>query len=185
MLKAMEKCGTKNIENIVEILSKINSNQVDNVLVLLVHHGDDMVRAIKNCGTDKIDLIEKLIKSGKKVTLKDVEFVLNAPDAKALHLDDGLLWLETGNKGAGLHHILYGDGTPKHPGHKLQFEDCGIYDVKAFLYKVLQDYSPIDFGVAQLPSGRDGYWAKYLVDGREYRVAYGTNGFIVSFFPNS
>jgi len=31
--------------------------------------------------------------------------------------------------------------------------------------------------------GVKGPFADYLVDGNIYRVAYGTNGFIVSFYP--
>lgn len=182
LIKAVEKCGPKNIENIVEILSKINPNQVDAVVDLLVHHGDDMVRAIKNCGTDKIDLIEELIKSGKKVNLRDVELVLKAPDAKVLELDDGLMWLEMGDEEKGLYHILY--GSPDDPGHIEDFAKRGISDVKAFLYDVLQR-TPIDTGSKILKSGRKGLWAKYLFDGKKYEVAYGTNGFIVSFYPTT
>lgn len=73
-------------------------------------------------------------------------------------------------------------GSPDDPGHIDDFARRGIYDVKTFLYNVLQGV-PIDMGETTLKSGRTGYWADYLVDGKKYRIAYGTNGFIVSFFP--
>lgn len=65
LIKAVEKCGPKNIENIVEILSKINPNQVDAVIDLLVHHGDDLVKAICKCGDEYTDLIIRCVSHEK------------------------------------------------------------------------------------------------------------------------
>ena len=54
LFKAIEKCGPKNIENIVEILSKVNPNQVGDVLDLLASHGDTLLKAVKKAGIENI-----------------------------------------------------------------------------------------------------------------------------------
>ena len=83
--------------------------------------------------------------------------------------DDGkLLWLENGNASAGLKHIVN--------GHAADFTAKGISDIPSFLNQTLQN-TPINTGM-----GTGGPFADYLTNGSTYRVAYGTNGFIVSFY---
>lgn len=47
------------------------------------------------------NLIDELVASGNKFSLDKVEFVVKTPEGE-------LLWLEYGDEGAGLYHILYG-----------------------------------------------------------------------------
>lgn len=179
LIKAVEKCGPKNIENIVEILSKINPNQVDAVIDLLVHHGDDMVRAIKNCVTDKIDLIEELIKSKKAYTLKDVECILKVPDYKALELNDSLMWLETGTNKKGRKHI-----SSKHKADLAKYLEISEEDIKLILHDILSNMEPdsVSWRIGQ--TGNREYNAIYTYRSKRLLVAYGDNGYIVSFYPD-
>ncbi|MBC2235412.1 hypothetical protein HCA79_11325 [Listeria seeligeri] len=107
-------------------------------------------------------LLDELAASGVKYNPEDVVMITKAPDGK-------LLWLEKGNGKAGLKHIV--------DGHAADFEAKGIKDIPSFLNEVLKA-KPIKTGV-----GKNGPFADYLVNGVKYRVAYGTNGFIVSFYP--
>ncbi|WP_228478991.1 hypothetical protein [Listeria seeligeri] len=107
-------------------------------------------------------LLDELAASGVKYNPEDVVMITKAPDGK-------LLWLEKGNDKVGLKHIVN--------GHAADFEAKGIKDIPSFLNEVLKA-KPIKTGV-----GKNGPFADYLVDGVKYRVAYGTNGFIVSFYP--
>lgn len=67
-------------------------------------------------------------------------------------------WLETGNSKAGLTHIL-----ERHAGD--------------FTSKGIINKSSENRGNAK------GLFADYAFDGNSYRIAYGINGFIVSFYP--
>lgn len=107
-------------------------------------------------------LLDELAASGVKHNPEDVVMVTKTPDGK-------LLWFEKGNGEAGLKHIL--------DGHAADFEAKGIKDIPSFLNEALKD-KPIKTGV-----GKNGSFADYLVNEVKYRVAYGTNGFIVSFYP--
>ena len=53
----------------------------------------------------------------------------------------------------------------------------GINDIPSFLNKTLQEV-PVATGI-----NKAGPYADYLIDGKKYRVGYGTNGYIVSFYP--
>jgi len=92
--------------------------------------------------------------------------VTRTPDGK-------LLWLETGNNSVGLNHIVN--------RHSADFARKGIptNNIPSFLRGILQS-APINSGTT--PSGP---FADYMVNGNVFRVAYGTNGFIVSFYPIS
>ncbi|ECB9828135.1 hypothetical protein FL859_03135 [Listeria monocytogenes] len=59
-------------------------------------------------------------------------------------------------------------------GHAVNFADKGITDIPSLLNKVLNT-TPIKTG-----SNAKGLYADYLINGS---VAYGTNGYIVSFYP--
>ena len=108
------------------------------------------------------NLMDDLANSGVKYSADDVVTVTKTPDGK-------LMWLEKGNNSAGLKHIV--------DGHATDFANRGITDIPDFLNRVLQE-TPIKTGV-----GKMGPFAEYMLDGKTYRIAHGTNGYIVSFFP--
>ncbi len=107
-------------------------------------------------------LMEELKNSGVKYNPEDVIAVTKTADGK-------LLWLESGNSSSGLKHIV--------DGHAADFTAKGINDIPQFLNDVLQT-SPINTG-----KSAKGLFANYVVNESKYRVAYGTNGYVVSFYP--
>jgi len=121
-----------------------------------------------NIPTEKIDqaLLDKLKASGEKYNPDDIVFIAEMPDGK-------LVWLEAGNmadtKGSGLLHIL---------DHADDFSKRGISNIPDFLYEILKT-EPL-----KVSSNGKGFSAIYSVDGNLYTVAYGTNGYIVSFYPS-
>ncbi|EAC4664239.1 hypothetical protein H0276_000926 [Listeria monocytogenes] len=112
-------------------------------------------------GGAKLDktLMKELAESGVKYNADDVVMITKTVDGK-------LLWLEKGNASSGLKHIV--------DGHAVNFADKGITDIPSLLNKVLNT-TPIKTG-----SSAKGLYADYLINGS---VAYGTNGYIVSFYP--
>ena len=108
------------------------------------------------------NLLDELAESGVKYNPEDVIAVTKTVDGK-------LVWLEKGNEQSGLKHIVN--------SHVINFSDRGITDIPAFLNRVVST-NPIKTG-----SNAKGLFAEYVVNGNKYRVAYGTNGYIVSFYP--
>lgn len=106
--------------------------------------------------------MDKLANSGVKYNPDDVIMISKTPDWK-------ILWLENENANAGLQHIV--------DGHVTDFAAKGITDIPRLLSDALKT-NPINMGTSA-----SGPFADYLVNGITYRVAYGTNGFIVSFYP--
>ena len=86
-------------------------------------------------------------------------------------LDGKLLWLEKWADNSELQHII--NGKTK------DFARRGIKetDILDFLQKVLKQ-KPIEVNLEPR-----GYNAIYLVNGKYYKVAYGTNGYISTFYP--
>ena len=120
-------------------------------------------RVIKGAGNLKPQgLMDELAKSGVKYNPDNVVMVTKTADGK-------LLWLENGNASAGLKDIVN--------GHAADFTAKGISDIPSFLNQTIQN-TPINTGM-----GAGGPFADYLINGSTYRVAYGINGFIVSFYP--
>lgn len=109
-------------------------------------------------------LMDELAKSGVKYNSDDVVIITKTPDGK-------ILWLENENASAGLQHIV--------DGHAADFSAKGITDIPGLLSNALQT-NPINMGTSV-----SGPFADYLVNGVTYRIAYGTNEFIVSFYPIS
>ena len=108
-------------------------------------------------------LMEELENSGVKYTPENVMCIVKTPD--------GLLqWLETGKESSGWMHI---------EKHATDFQRRGVDDLYSFLNEVLQT-QPAERGVR--PTGP---YAIYMVDGKKYILAYGKNGYIVSFYPIS
>ena len=108
------------------------------------------------------ELVDELITSGQKFTLEDILVVTKDTDGM-------LLWLERGNKKSGLIHIL--------ERHAEDFTSQGIEDVPQLINDLLQ-IPPVKKG-----ENSKGPYADYVFNGTTYRVAYGTNGYIVSVYP--
>ncbi|WP_260442632.1 hypothetical protein, partial [Listeria innocua] len=125
---------------------------------------DNATKAAEEANGAKLDktLMKELAESGVKYNADDVVMITKTVDGK-------LLWLEKGNASSGLKHIV--------DGHAVNFADKGITDIPSLLNKVLNT-TPIKTG-----SSAKGLYADYLINGSKYRVAYGTNGYIVSFYP--
>ena len=109
--------------------------------------------------------MDELASSGVKYTPEDVVMVTRGPG--------GLMWLETGNDSAGWKHIFH---------HAEHFADVGldVRDVPWTLSRML-DSRPVF--ASEL--NERGYHARYMFGGRQFLLAYGTNGYIVSFYPIS
>ena len=107
--------------------------------------------------------MEELENSGVKYTPENVMYIVKTPDGM-------LQWLETGKESSGWMHILQ--------KHEQNFSDQGIDDIYSFLSEVLQT-RPTERGIR--PTGP---YATYMVDGKKYTLAYGKNGYIVSFYPD-
>ena len=107
-------------------------------------------------------LLDELANSGVKYNPDDVVTVMKNSDGK-------IMWLENGNSKAGLTHIL--------ERHADDFAAQGVSDIPKLLENVLST-NPIKTG-----SNAKGLFADYILNGNSYRVAYGTNGFVVSFYP--
>lgn len=108
-------------------------------------------------------LMSELAESGVKYNVDDVIMVTKTADGK-------LVWLEKGSDSAGLKHIIN--------NHATNFADRGITDIPKFLEETLKS-TPTRMG-----SSSKGMFAEYIINGKEYTVAYGNNGFIVSFYPS-
>ncbi len=106
--------------------------------------------------------MDELANSGVKYNPDDVVMVTKTPDGK-------IMWLENGNSSSGLQHI--------NDGHAADFANRGVNDIPGFLNKTLQE-TPVKTGMTN-----SGPFAEYLIDGKMYKVGYGTNGYIVSFYP--
>ena len=125
---------------------------------------DDGIRG----GTDVLNnlktqnLMDELASSGVKYNPDEVIAVTKTADGN-------LLWLEQGNTKSGMTHIL--------ERHADDFASQGVDDIPQLLNDVLKN-APIKTG-----SNLKGLFADYVFNGNTYRVAYGTNGYIVSFYP--
>ena len=106
--------------------------------------------------------MDELASSGVRHNVEDVISVTKTPDGK-------LVWLEKGNASSGLQHIV--------DGHASHFTNRGVNNIPEFLNRTLQE-TPIKTGMTKA-----GPYAEYLIDGSKYKVAYGTNGYVVSFYP--
>ncbi len=108
------------------------------------------------------NLIDELASSGVKYDPDEVIAISKTPDGN-------LLWLEQGNTKSGLTHIL--------ERHADDFASQGVDDIPQLLNNVVKN-TPVKTG-----SNSKGLFADYVLNGNTYRVAFGTNGYIVSFYP--
>lgn len=107
-------------------------------------------------------LMQELADSGVKYNADEVVMVTKNADGK-------LIWLEQGNSKSGLKHIL--------DRHASNFADKGVTDIPRFLQETMNTI-PVKSGKSS-----KGLFADYIMNENRYRVAYGTNGYIVSFYP--
>ncbi|GAB2027305.1 T7SS effector LXG polymorphic toxin [Lactovum odontotermitis] len=109
-------------------------------------------------------LMKELLEKGVKYNPDNVVMTVRAHNGQTL-------WLEEGNSSAGLKHIISGKAK--------NFLERGISEeeIPEFLKQTL---GTPPYHVGKNPIGP---FADYTVAGKNYRVAYGTNGFIVSFYP--
>ena len=96
-----------------------------------------------------------------------------------------LVWLEKGNKDAGLEHILHGNGRSR--GHAYDFKKAlGLESnqVSSYLQKVIT-YGSIVSNTIKPVGNRMGFERVYSYEGNYYIVTgIGTNGFIASAYPH-
>ena len=141
------------VEEFGETVKKLDKAGVDEV----VEGGGDVLNNLK-----PQNLMDELASSGVKYNPDEVIAVMKTADGN-------LLWLEQGNVKSGLTHIL--------EGHAEDFASQGVDNIQQLLNDVLKN-APIKTG-----SNSKGLFADYVFNGNTYRVAYGTNGYIVSFYP--
>ena len=111
-------------------------------------------------------LMDELKNSGFKYTEKDVVMVTKNSENK-------LMWLEKGDKYKGLQHFeKHRTELEKHSGEN-------ITSLPAFVKKVIAGE------IFSNGRNRKGPYTVYRMNNKNYKVAYGDNGFIVSIFPQS
>lgn len=122
-------------------------------------------------------LIKELERNGVKFTKENIVFITKDQTGQ-------IVWLETGNKSAGLSHILDGDGITS--GHAADFERAfGVSreQIPNYLEKVIRYGTVVDNKIVKRGS-REGYERTYYYDGKHYVVTgIGTNGFVISAYP--
>ena len=123
-------------------------------------------------------MIDQLIKARVKFNPNDVLFVTKDKT-------DQLVWLEKGNKCAGLEHILHGDGRSM--GHASDFKKAlGLESnqVSGYLQKVITHGNIVSNTIKPV-GNRMGFERVYSYQGNYYIVTgIGTNGFIISAYPH-
>ena len=107
-------------------------------------------------------LMRELASSGVKYNASDVVMITRTPEGK-------IVWLEKGNNLAGLRHIEV--------RHASDLASRGIADIPGSLTQIMNT-TPINVGTKA-----GGHFADFIFNGNTFRVVYGTNGYIVSFFP--
>ena len=135
----------------------------------MVDQSADVAKQVENVveGTGKLvspNLMAELAQSGQKYTPDAVQMITKNADGK-------LMWLETGSSSAGLEHIM------KH-ADDLAAKGVDVDNISAFIKNDLLTQNPIKTG-----SNAKGLYADYIYNDQTFRLAYGTNGYIVSLYP--
>lgn len=135
----------------------------------MVDQSADVAKQVENVveGTGKLvspNLMAELAQSGQKYTPDAVQMITKNADGK-------LMWLETGSSSAGLEHIM------KH-SDDLAAKGVDVDNISAFIKNDLLTQNPIKTG-----SNAKGLYADYIYNDQTFRLAYGTNGYIVSLYP--
>ena len=146
-------------EELTVILNKSAANAVENATRMSVPQSEKA--ALRETAKEDLNssLLKELAHSNVKYNPDDVVTVIKNSDGK-------LIWLEKGNSKKGLIHIL--------ERHADDFASQGVDNIPKLLENVLSS-KPINTG-----SNAKGLFADYMFKGNKYRVAYGTNGFVVS-----
>ena len=149
-------------EELTVILNKSAANAVENATRMSVPQSEKA--ALRETAKEDLNssLLKELAHSNVKYNPDDVVTVIKNSDGK-------LIWLEKGKSKKGLIHIL--------ERHADDFASQGVDNIPKLLENVLSS-KPINTG-----SNAKGLFADYMFKGNKYRVAYGTNGFVVSFYP--
>ncbi len=111
------------------------------------------------------ELIRELVESGKKCRPEEIVHIDKAEAG-------GIVWIETGNKRAGLTHIL--------ERHRKDFEARGISSkqIPEFISKALKQGETIG-----TKANEAGKTVLLKIEGKIYKIAIGSNGFIVTAYP--
>ncbi|MBP2057928.1 hypothetical protein J2Z60_001103 [Lactobacillus colini] len=112
------------------------------------------------------DLMEELENSGNKFTKSDVLMITRNYDGK-------LMWLEKGNERAGLKHIELRHSKDFLPNQNILILLREVLQLKPILHEKRHEKNGDELSDVYL----------YEKDGFTYKVAYGSNGFIVTFYP--
>lgn len=124
------------------------------------------------------EMIDKLVKAGVKFNSSDVQFVTKDKTGQ-------LIWLETGNKDAGLKHILYSNERSKGCTHDFK-KALGLESnqVVEYLQKVIT-YGNVISSTIKYVGNRMGFERIYSYESNYYIVTdIGTKGFIISAYPH-
>lgn len=147
------------------------------------HGGFGHTKGAKTYQTDtKKSLIDKTLvlemeKNKVKFTKENLVFTTKDRTGQ-------IVFLETGNSGAGLKHILDGNGVKT--GHAADFQRAlGISreDIPIYLHKVITEGQVVRNEQKNI-GGKMGYERDYYYKGNYFVVTgVGTNGFLVSAYP--
>ena len=111
-------------------------------------------------------LIRELVESGRKVTAENIVAIAKGEAG-------GIVWMETGDKRAGLIHIL--------ERHQKDFDARGISakEIPAFIKKAIDQNMP-----TENTQNKHGKAVILKIDGKQYKIAIGSNGYIVTAYPS-
>ena len=113
------------------------------------------------------ELMQRLEASGVKYSKDKVLMTAKKPNGD-------LQWLEVGNNNAGMIH------TELRHGADLRRKGIPTDKIPNFMKYIIQELDPYKVGTNDA-----GPYADYYVNGDIYRLSHGTNGFIVTLYPNS
>lgn len=124
----------------------------------------------------------KLEESGVKFSKDAIRFAEELPEGSKIKSSSGTAFLETGNDGAGLKHILDGNPAKGTTGHRQDFINRGVPEEK--IPDLLRE-AVAKGDVTPVPGKKGSYDIVVQFEGAEQklRMGVGSNGFIVSAFP--
>lgn len=130
----------------------------------------------KDQQNDSQALISELKAKGIKFTEKDILFITRDKSGR-------IVWLEEGDKGRGLHHILYGQGIITNKeykiGHISQFAKNGIVgreNIVSFIHSLLRNNKPVEI----LPGGEYIYSKRLKGEAKYIKMIIASNGYLVN-----
>lgn len=122
-------------------------------------------------------MVQPLVDAGVKFTKEDVLFVTHDEFGQ-------MIWLEKGNSGAGLEHILYSGNNGR--GHLNDFTNMfGISEsqIPQFINDMISNGKVVNNAIKTI-NGRLGYEKIYKYKEKYFLLsAIGLNGFIVTAYP--